>query len=90
MRKPIVLIVDDEPTVRETLEILLKNDYETLSVSNGMEAVEVVKSLSVDLVLMDLNLPLIDGFEALKMIKAVDADTGVVVISASDSASKAV
>lgn len=90
MRRPIVLIVDDEPAVRETLEILLKDDYETVSVSNGMEAVEVVKSLPVDLVLMDLNLPLIDGFEALKMIKAVDADTGVVVISASDSATKAV
>jgi DNA-binding NtrC family response regulator len=90
MRKPIVLIVDDEPSVRETLEILLKDDYETVSVSNGMEAVEVVKTLPVDLVLMDINLPLMDGFEAFKMIKETETDTGVVVISASDSAQKAV
>jgi DNA-binding NtrC family response regulator len=90
MRRPIVLIVDDEPSVRETLEILLKSDYETVSVSNGMEAVEVVKTLPVDLVLMDINLPLMDGFETLKMIRAIDTDAGVVAISASNSASKAV
>jgi CheY-like chemotaxis protein len=90
MRRPIVLIVDDEPSVRETLEILLKSDYETVSVSNGMEAVEVVKTLPVDLVLMDINLPLMDGFETLKMIRAINADAGVVAISASNSASKAV
>jgi DNA-binding NtrC family response regulator len=90
MRKPIVLIVDDEPSVRNTLELLLNEDYETASVSNGMEAVEVVKTIPVDLVLMDINLPIMDGFEAFKKIKEVDSEVGVVVISASDSAKQAV
>ncbi|MBI5599816.1 MAG: sigma-54-dependent Fis family transcriptional regulator [Deltaproteobacteria bacterium] len=85
-----ILIVDDEQGVRDTIEIILRDDYETVSVGNGLEALEVVKSMPVDLVLMDINLPHMDGFETLRMIREVDGDMGVIVISATDSAQKAV
>jgi DNA-binding NtrC family response regulator len=90
MRRPIVLIVDDEPSVRETLEIILGDYYETVLVSNGLEAVEIVKSVPVDLVLLDINLPHVDGFKTLGMIKKQNPDIGVVMLSAIDSAQKAV
>ncbi len=90
MRRPILLIVDDEPAVRETLEIILWDYYETVSVSNGIEALEVVKSMPIDLVLMDINLPHMDGFKSLQKIKEFDDEIGVVVVSAIDSAQKAV
>ena len=90
MRRTIILIVDDDPSVRETLEIILGEHYETISVSNGIEALEVVKSMPVDLILMDINLPHMDGFKAIEAIKEIDREMGVVVISATDSAKKAV
>src|SRR3990172_3408911 len=90
MIRTIILIVDDDPSVRETLEIILGEHYETVSVSNGIEALEVVKSMPVDLILMDINLPHMDGFKAIEAIKEIDREMGVVVISATDSAKKAV
>ena len=90
MRRTIILIVDDDPSVRETLEIILGEHYETISVSNGIEALEVVKSMPVDLILMDINLPHMDGFKAIEAIKEIDREMGIVVISATDSAKKAV
>ncbi len=90
MRKPIVLIVDDEPEVREFLKFILKEHYEVVSVSDGLEAVEVVKSMPVDLVLMDIKLPYMDGFSAIRALKEVDPDIGIIVISATDSAQSAV
>ncbi|HHL39566.1 MAG TPA: sigma-54-dependent Fis family transcriptional regulator [Deltaproteobacteria bacterium] len=85
-----VLIVDDDRHLREALELLLGDHYETVSVDNGLEAVEVVKNLPVNVVLMDINLPKVDGLKALDMIKDVDPDVGVVMLSATDSAQKAV
>ncbi len=90
MRRPIVLIVDDEPAVRETLEIILGDYYETVSVSNGLEAVEIVKSVPIDVVLLDINLPHVDGFKTLGMLKQHNSSVGVVMLSAIDSAQKAV
>jgi len=90
MRRPIVLIVDDEPAVRETLEIILGDYYETVSVSNGLEAVEIVKSVPIDVVLLDINLPHVDGFKTLGMLKQHNPSVGVVMLSAIDSAQKAV
>ncbi|MBI5560715.1 MAG: sigma-54-dependent Fis family transcriptional regulator [Deltaproteobacteria bacterium] len=90
MKRSIVLIVDDDPGVRDTLETILKDCYETVSVSNGLEAIEVVKSMPIDLVLMDINLPHMDGFKAMGEIKKADNDVGILVVSATDNAQKAV
>jgi len=90
MRRPVVLIVDDEAQVRKTLTLLLDEHYETVSVDNALQAIDVVRSKGVDLVLMDINLPEMNGIEALDRIKDVDPDVGVVMLSASDSARQAV
>jgi len=84
------LIVDDEAQVRKTLTLLLDEHYETVSVDNALQAIDVVRSKGVDLVLMDINLPEMNGIEALERIKDVDPDVGVVMLSASDSARQAV
>ncbi|GMR05326.1 MAG: sigma-54 dependent transcriptional regulator [Thermodesulfobacteriota bacterium] len=90
MRRPVVLIVDDEEQIRRTLTLLLDEYYETISVPDAMQAIEVVRSKGVDIVLMDINLPEMDGIEALEKIRKVDPDVGVVMLSASDSARQAV
>lgn len=65
-----ILLVDDEKDILDALKIFLsKEDYELLTASNGKEAVELALSHKVDLVLMDIMMPIMDGVEATKAIR---------------------
>jgi len=87
MTEPKILIVDDEPYNIDYLEQELDElDYATVSASNGQDALEKVFSESPDLVLLDIMMPVMDGFEVLTRLK-VDANTRdipVIVISANN------
>ena len=86
MDNPKILIVDDEPFNVDYLEQELEElDYETVPATNGQEALEKVSSESPDLILLDIMMPVMDGFEVLTNLKA-DPDTHdipIIVISAS-------
>lgn len=79
-----VLIVDDAVFMRMKLkDILEKNGYAVLGeAKNGLEAVEKYKTEKPDLVTMDITMPEMDGVEALKEIKAFDANAKVLMCSA--------
>ena len=71
---PLILVVDDEPANREILETrLTANGYGVILATNGREAVSSVKDHHPDLVLMDVNMPEMDGIEACKVIMADQA-----------------
>src|SRR5512141_964038 len=83
--KPKILIVDDEPFNVDYLEQELEElDYDTVSASNGQEALERVQIECPDLILLDIMMPVMDGFEVLSRLKANTAtrDLPVIVISA--------
>ncbi len=69
-RKPLILVVDDEEHmvrfVRMNLEL---EGFRVVEAYNGMEAIEAVKKFMPDLVVMDVAMPLLDGFEALRHIR---------------------
>src|SRR5262245_29068388 len=65
-----VLIVEDVEFNRDLLVQLLEEDYETLTAPNGAAGVELAERECPDLILMDLSLPVIDGWEATRRIKA--------------------
>ena len=67
-----ILIVDDDIGTREALEQTLEDEYDIISVQNGLEAIERIKQEDFDLVLLDIMMPEIDGLETLKRIKAHD------------------
>jgi len=68
-----ILIVDDEPFNIDLFSEMLKHpDYEIVSASDGTEAIEVAKAESPDLIILDWNMPRLDGLEALKHIKQID------------------
>jgi CheY-like chemotaxis protein len=82
-----ILIVDDEPFNVDYLEQELEDlGHETLSVSNGAEALKLIDSDAPDLVLLDIMMPEIDGFQVLEQIKSREAtrDIPVIMISALD------
>lgn len=67
-----ILICDDEALIRDVIkEYLLMDNYEVLEASNGIEAVEIVKNNDIDLVVMDIMMPKMDGYQAIKEIKKV-------------------
>ena len=66
-----ILVVDDFYDTRLTLRRLLElRDYRVLEATNGLEAVELVRQRCPDLILLDLNMPQMDGLEAATQIRA--------------------
>ena len=81
--KPSILIVDDDEVMRETLsDVLRKRGYEVASASSGSGALSATKKNIVDLVLLDMKLPDIDGIEVLKKIKEFDTEILVIMMTA--------
>src|SRR5919106_6464989 len=65
-----ILIVEDVALNLDLLVQLLENDYPTLTASDGAAGIELAERTHPDLILMDLSLPVIDGWEATRRIKA--------------------
>ncbi|CBT74576.1 response regulator [Glutamicibacter arilaitensis] len=88
MEKIKVLIVDDEPLIRHALGTILATAHGIAmvnSVENGQAAVDYCKDNHVDVVLMDLQMPIMDGVSATKIIKSVQDSPSVLAITAFSS-----
>jgi len=85
-----VLIVDDEPGVRESLRMVLKNAYETVAVSSAPEAFSQLSAGSADVVLLDIVMPGIDGLQVLEEIHARHPALPVVMLTATKTVKTAV
>ncbi len=82
-----ILVVDDSLTIRRTAETLLGNEgYAVASAADGYEALSRIAEYRPDLVLLDIMMPRLDGFEACALIKgnAAFANTPVVMLSSKD------
>src|ERR1700757_526122 len=77
-----VLVVDDDEGMRDTLTALLKRDYRILRVASGEAALPVLNREDVDLVLLDVRLPGISGFELLRIIRENYSLIEIIMISA--------
>jgi len=80
--KPVILVADDELGVRESFEVLLGKDYDLLFATTGREVLEILKNKNVNLVLLDIRMPEMDGIEALRQIKELNEDTDVIIVTA--------
>jgi len=77
-----ILIVDDEPGVRESLKFSLRDIYTLDFASTGKEAIEKVERNIPDLVILDIILPDKDGIDVLKEIKSIDGNIPVIMLTA--------
>ena len=82
--KRTIVIVDDEPITRmDTREILEANGYDVVGeASDGFEAIEVCKKTQPDLVLMDIQMPILDGLKASKVLTKEKLVGGVILLTA--------
>src|SRR5882762_5950686 len=82
MARPVVLVVDDDSGVRESFRLILEDHYDVVDVPDGPSALDAVRASAVDLVLLDIRLPGMDGIEVLERIKALDEGIEVILVTA--------
>lgn len=77
-----ILIVDDEDNIRNLLAVYLRKEgFEIYQADNGVEALNIIKSNQIDFVVMDIMMPVMDGFETLKILRK-DSNVPVMMLSA--------
>ena len=78
----VILVVEDEPSNLKLIRDLLQRaGYETIEATNGKQAVELARARKPDLILMDVGLPVMDGLEATRILKADAATENVLVVA---------
>jgi len=81
MSRPTILICDDEEGIRESFKLILEEDYDLEFVVNGLDALEKLKTLKPNLVLLDIKMPKIHGLEILKKIKTAHPSLPVIIVT---------
>jgi DNA-binding NtrC family response regulator len=77
-----VIVVDDEKVIREGLKRLLSSEgYRVLTAENGRDALDLIRCESIDVVLCDLKMPVMDAVEVLEAVKKTYPDLPVIVIT---------
>ena len=90
--KPVVLAVDDTPENLDVVKGLLSSRYVVKAAINGMMALKIAEKKPPDLILLDIRMPQMDGFEVCRKLKANEATADIPVIfltGESDAASEA-
>jgi CheY-like chemotaxis protein len=78
-----ILLVDDDPAIRQILlRLLAEEDYIVLTAANGVEALELVNVTKFDLVLLDLNMPVKNGWETFEQLSTKNPLLPVILITA--------
>ena len=72
LKRARILVVDDEEGSRESLELILEDEYDVVCAGSGITALRRIRNEVFDLVLLDLTMPDMDGIETLKQIKSHD------------------
>ena len=80
--RPVVLVIDDEPGVRESLRMILKDDFEVLGAADGAAGLEVIRTRRVDVALLDVRMPGEPGTAVLPRILALSESIAVILITA--------
>ncbi len=91
MLKKKVLIVDDEKVLSEVImaSLSMKGDYNVETAFNGQEALDKYKAFLPDIVVMDVEMPVMDGYESSSKIKSFDPEARILVLTGNPGDSRA-
>ena len=86
MSQPVILVVDDEAGVRQSLQMVFNKSYRVIEASAADEAIQKVADESPDVVLLDIMMPGTDGLAVLKQIRSVNGDCQVIMLTGLNTA----
>jgi two-component system response regulator AtoC len=86
MNRPVMLVVDDEPGVRQSLQLIFNKDFRVIEASGAGEALQKAKDEHPEVVLLDIVMPGTDGLEALKQIRSAQPDCQVIMVTGTNTA----
>ena len=85
-----VLVVDDEASIRDSLSLLLKTNFEVSTAEDGERALQLIEEGTPDLILLDLLMPKLDGLETLRRLREKNATVPVIMLTATNTVRTAV
>lgn len=77
-----ILVIDDDPYILHLLQTILQNEFEVVAVSDSQIAMDIFKKNTPDLILLDIMMPKVDGFEILNKVRQIDPYVPVIMLSA--------
>lgn len=80
--RPRILVAEDNPSNYKLVEVLLRRDYELVHAWDGAEAVSLFREKGADLILMDISMPVMDGYGALREVRALRPEVPVIALTA--------
>ena len=80
--RSVILVVDDDAGLRESCRLILEDEFEVLDAPDGPQGLEILRRSQVDVVLLDVRLPGMDGLEVLEQIKVADDQIEVILVTA--------
>ena len=83
MKKAHILVVDDEVGIRDLLtDALSMGDYDVTTAEDGQKAINLLRTQKFDLIIADINMPILDGYSMLERIRGADDQTPVLILTA--------
>jgi DNA-binding NtrC family response regulator len=80
--KPVILVVDDESSIRESFSLILEKEFNVVTAASGEAALKRIIDGKIDLVYLDVRMPGMNGIETLKKIKEIDKNIEVILVTA--------
>lgn len=81
-----IMVVDDDQGILESFDAMLGDDYPLVTLDNGFEAIEYIKSHKPKLIFLDIKMPGMNGIEVLKRLRQSKVDAAVVIVTATTKA----
>jgi len=81
MKKKILVAEDNERNMRLMTDLLCHYGYKVMQATDGRQAVELASKHQPDLILMDMKMPVVEGFEAIKMLRSEERTSGIKIIA---------
>lgn len=78
----VILVAEDNESNFDLLNVVLRKDYLLIRAENGEEAIQLYQTCKPDLILMDIKMPVMDGWEAIRVIREISADIPIFAVSA--------
>ncbi len=80
-----VLVIDDEKDIRENISnILKKHDYHAVTIDNVVDAEDMIRNKKWDIIISDVMIPHLGGFELVDVVKQISSDTPVILVTGMD------